>query len=152
MTSVYILTTDDRRPTSHFGTFRVATSLQDCNLIHFVWFCAWCSGSADGMTWVHCSINALALVAVFSSLNVPAAGWERYVYVKPWFNALILQRSVVYHTLYSFGHAWVHPCMELSTRYTTPDTTVEITPHTVVWECCKDDQQSQWGMPNFGVC
>ena len=27
-----------------------------------------------------------------------------------------------------------------------------ITPHTVVWECCKDDQQSQWGMPNFGVC
>ena len=27
-----------------------------------------------------------------------------------------------------------------------------ITPHTVVWECCKDDQQSQWEMPNFGVC
>jgi len=24
--------------------------------------------------------------------------------------------------------------------------------HTVVWECCKDDQQSQWEMPNFGVC
>jgi len=27
-----------------------------------------------------------------------------------------------------------------------------ITPHTVVWQCCKDDQQSQWEMPNFGVC
>jgi len=24
--------------------------------------------------------------------------------------------------------------------------------HTVVWECCKDDQQSQWEMPYFGVC
>ena len=24
--------------------------------------------------------------------------------------------------------------------------------HTVVWESCKDDQQSQWEMPNFGVC
>ena len=30
--------------------------------------------------------------------------------------------------------------------------TITITPHTVVWECCKDDQQSQWEMPNFGVC
>ena len=29
---------------------------------------------------------------------------------------------------------------------------VDITPHTVVWECCKDDQQSQWEMPYFGVC
>jgi len=26
-----------------------------------------------------------------------------------------------------------------------------ITPHTVVWECCKDNQQSQWEMPYFGV-
>ena len=24
--------------------------------------------------------------------------------------------------------------------------------HTVVWECCKDDQQSQWEMPYSGVC
>ena len=27
-----------------------------------------------------------------------------------------------------------------------------LTPHTVVCECCKDDQQSQCEMPNFVVC
>jgi len=46
------------------------------------------------------------------------------------------------------------PIFELPTTVlTTPlDTATEITSHTAVWECCKDDQQSQWEMPYFGVC
>ena len=30
------------------------------------------------------------------------------------------------------------------------DSAILITPHTVVAECCKDDQQSQWEMPYVG--